>query len=74
MWFYQRVTCSKDVDGMANSLIWVDTVCPDLSVQIFRVIMVRYVLSNGMNLEYVVNLELYPQELGSFVKIYSILL
>ena len=46
VWFYQSVTCQKDADEIANSvdpdqrssLIWVYTVCPDLSVQILRII------------------------------------
>ena len=41
MWLYHRVISPKDVDGIANridpdqrsSLIWVYTVCPDLSVR-----------------------------------------
>ena len=45
MWFYRRVMCPKDADGMANSvdpdhLIWVCTVCPDLPVQKLRIITV----------------------------------
>ena len=48
-WLYHRVIRPKDADGMANSedpdqtrssLIWVYTVCPDLSVQKFRNIVV----------------------------------
>ena len=27
----------KDADGMANSVVWVYTDCPDLSVQMFRI-------------------------------------
>ena len=44
MWLYHRVTSPNDADGMANSvdpdqtatLIWVCTVCPDLSVRKLR--------------------------------------
>ena len=48
--FYQTVMCAKDADGLANSvdldqtapsnLIWIYTVCPDLSVKIFSIITV----------------------------------
>ena len=48
MWFYYRVRCPKDADRMASSVdpgqrssrIWVYTVCQDLSVRKFRIIMV----------------------------------
>ena len=51
MWLYHRVRSQNDADGMANSvdpdqtapsLIWVCTVCPDLSVQKLRKITVPY--------------------------------
>ena len=49
MWLYHRVMSPNDADGMANSvdpdqtmssLIWVCTVCPDLSVRKLRIITV----------------------------------
>ena len=46
MWLYHGVTSPNDADGMANSvdpdqtLIWVCTICPGLSVQKFRIITV----------------------------------
>ena len=48
MWFNHRVMCPKEEDGMANnvdpetapSLIWVYTICVDLSVQTSRIIIV----------------------------------
>ena len=48
VWFHDRVICSKDADGMANSvdpdqtapLVWVYTVCLDLPVHKLRIITV----------------------------------
>ena len=49
MWLYHRVMSPNGTDGMANSvdpdqtarsLIWVCTVCPDISVRKLRIIMV----------------------------------
>ena len=47
IWLYHRVMSPNDAEGMANSvdpirssLIWVCTVCPDLSVRKLRIIMV----------------------------------
>ena len=37
-----RVFHQKNVNGIASSLIWVCTVCPDISVQKLRIIMVPY--------------------------------
>ena len=53
--FYSAVTRPKDADGMANSvdpdqtaprssLIWICTVCSDLSVSILRIFMVMHFL------------------------------
>ena len=39
MWFYERES-PKDADWMANSVIWVYTVYPDLSVHKFGTIVV----------------------------------
>ena len=58
MWFYLRVMCPNDAEGIANSvdpdqtaplgafsrssLIWVCTVCPDLSVRKLWIIVVDF--------------------------------
>ena len=50
MWLYHRVMSTNDADGMANSvdpyqtrssLIWVCTICPDISVRKLRIITVK---------------------------------